>query len=408
MSNERKILASAIKTREAFETLESHIREGDFTESARVVWDGLREFYSRDGEARSCDPEILVRDICRKLQSPKHRETFEQLIKDLSGSEVSSKNVVHDFIAVRRDAVGGRLASLLAGGRSGKDVEETLEEYKKWASADSLEDEEDTHQVLQGLPLSEITKTYSNEELIKVWPTALNNRLDGGVLRGHHMVVFARPEMGKTLFLVNAVAGFLSQNLTVLYVGNEDPIYDIALRVVCRLTKKDRYTVLANPEAADAEAQKLGYSNLVLASLAPGTPSEIEALVEEYKPDVILIDQLRNVAIGGKEGYVQQLEKAATAARRIAKRYNVFVVSVTQAGDSATGKAVLEMGDVDSSNTGIPAQADIMVGIGASQEDQAMGRRVISLPKNKRSGKHEYFPVRFDTQTSRIINVEEI
>lgn len=408
MSSERKIIAAAIKEREAFETLEQHIREGDFTESARTVWDGLREFYTRDGSARSCDPEILVREICRKLQSPKHRETFESLIRDLSQSEVSSKNVVHDFLSVRRDAVGSRLATLLAAGKFGKDVESTLEEYKIWQNANGL-DPKESNQILRGMPLAEITKTYNPDELIKVWPTALNNRLDGGVLRGHHMVVFARPEMGKTLFLVNAVAGFLAQGLIVLYVGNEDPIYDIAMRVVCRLTKKDRYQVLADPETADREAQSLGYSNLILASLAPGTVAEMEALIEEYKPDVLLIDQLRNISIGGKDsGYTQQLEKAATAARNLGKRHGIFVISVTQAGDSASGKAVLEIGDVDSSNTGIPAQADIMVGIGATQEDQQMGRRVLSLPKNKRSGKHEYFPVRFDTQTSRIINIEEM
>ena len=60
------------------------------------------------------------------------------------------------------------------------------------------------------------------------------------------------------------------------------------------------------------------------------------------------------------------------------------------------------MGDVDNSNTGIPAQADVMIGIGATSEDESQGRRVLSLPKNKRSGNHEYFAVNVDPQLSRV------
>jgi predicted ATP-dependent serine protease len=288
-------------------------------------------------------------------------------------------------------------------GKPGNEIDPLLEEYTKWRTAESL-DVEQERTIQRGTPLKEITKLYTPDNLIRVYPLSLNDRLDGGMLRGQHMVVFARPEMGKTLFLVNAVAGFLSQNLTVLYVGNEDPADDITLRIVCRLTKRNKFEVLDNVEDADIEARKRGYNNLIMAGLTPGSPGEIEELTREYKPDVVLIDQLRNLRMR-EDNYVRQLEKAATAIRTIGKRLGVFVVSVTQAGDSASGKAVLDMGDVDSSNTGIPAQADVMVGIGATQEDLEIGRRVLSLPKNKRSGRHEYFPVNIDTQTNRMFSV---
>jgi hypothetical protein len=400
--SERKVLAAILRSRKAYEKIAPSVKEGVFTEQAAVVWRAVEDFYTRDREAQSTDLEIIVGIIGRSLTSPKHRETFDALVKDLGAAECSPANVADDFIAVRREAAGAKLASALITNRNDDEVQGLLEDYelcrrKDWA------DEGSTRQVYKGLPIAEISKTYSESELIKVWPQALNQRLDGGLLRGHHLIVFARPEMGKTLFLVNAVAGFLAQGLGVLYVGNEDPISDIALRVICRLTKRNKFDVLENPEESDSVARDLGYDNLVLASLAPGTPREIEQLVTEFKPSVVLIDQLRNISVPNKEGnYVQQLEKAATAARNIGKRNGVLVLSVTQAGDSASGKAVLEMGDVDSSNTGIPAQADVMVGIGATQEDAQMGRRVLSLPKNKRSGNHEFFPVKVDTTMSRM------
>ena len=80
-------------------------------------------------------------------------------------------------------------------------------------------------------------------------------------------------------------------------------------------------------------------------------------------------------------------------------------MSVTQAGDSAENKAVLSMGDVDFSNTGIPSQADLMIGMGANYEHQKAGEIVISLPKNKISGKHEYFACMVDPQLSKITSI---
>lgn len=399
--SERKVLAAVLRSRKAYEQIAPAVKEGVFTEQAAVVWRAVEDYYTRDRDALSTDLELVAGAIGRSLSSPKHRETFDALIKELGNAECSPANIADDFLAVRREAAGAKLASALITNRQDDEVQGLLEEYEL-CRRNTLETD-NARQVYTGLPIAEISKRYSEAELIKVWPQALNQRLDGGLLRGHHLIVFARPEMGKTLFLVNAVAGFLAQGLGVLYVGNEDPISDIALRVICRLTKRNKFDVLENPEESDAVARDLGYNNLVLASLAPGTPREIEQLVTEFKPSVLLIDQLRNISVPNKEGnYVQQLEKAATAARNIGKRNGVLVLSVTQAGDSASGKAVLEMGDVDSSNTGIPAQADVMVGIGASQEDQQMGRRVLSLPKNKRSGNHEFFPVKVDTTMSRM------
>jgi hypothetical protein len=102
---------------------------------------------------------------------------------------------------------------------------------------------------------------------------------------------------------------------------------------------------------------------------------------------------------------VNQLEAAATAIRNIGKQANVLAVSVTQAGDSASDKLILDQGDVDFSNTGIPAQADLMVGIGVDAQHEAEGIRVFNLPKNKIGGVHEHFPVRIYTQLSRVVSI---
>jgi hypothetical protein len=109
---------------------------------------------------------------------------------------------------------------------------------------------------------------------------------------------------------------------------------------------------------------------------------------------------MRNLAVGA-ETRVNQLEMAATSLRNIAKRHNCLSVAVTQAGDSASNKLVLEMGDCDYSNTGIPAQADMMVGIGVTREYEEQGLRMFSTPKNKIGGTHGHWQVRINPLISR-------
>jgi archaellum biogenesis ATPase FlaH len=396
--SERNLLASCIASREAFDSVSDLLNEGDVSEQGNIILSHVREYYDRDPEAAGVDAELLSGSVRRSLSNPKHRETFETLIRSLTAADVSPKNVLHDFKEVRREAAGDRLASALAARADVAKVSELVEEYQKWDQFD-VEDVRDTPS--KGRSITDLVVQQQEKGLIEIWPQSLNNRLDGGLLPGHHMLIFARPEMGKTMMLVNMMAGFLAQNLTVLYCGNEDPQDEIILRLVSRLTGMTRYEIFDDPDLADQLARESGYDNIVFADMAPGTPREIQRLVDEYDADVVLIDQLRNINVR-EDQFVQKLEKAATAARLIAKANNVLVVSVTQAGDSATGKGPLDMGDVDSSNTGIPAQVDVMVGIGATAEDESTNRRILSLPKNKRSGRHEFWPVGVEPQLSKM------
>jgi KaiC/GvpD/RAD55 family RecA-like ATPase len=401
--HERNLIGSLLKSRSAYDKVADHIAEDDLTEAGNMLVKHITGYYDRDHEAKSVDPELLLAGICRELPNPKHHAMFREIVEGCIEADVSAENVVADYLAVKREKVGNQLATALAAGKPGEQVRPLLERYDELLQLDALE-EGDEKRVLAGASVAELVAARNRTGgLIRMFPRTLNERLDGGLLRGHHVVVFARPEVGKTTFLVNSIYGFLKQGLRVLYVGNEDPIEDVVMRVVCRLSDMTRHEVLDAPDEADAKAREGGYERLVLASLAPGSPREIEALVKDHKPDVLMVDQLRNLLVG-EENFTRQLERSAQAVRAIGKRNDCLVISVTQAGDSASGKSILDMGDVDSSNTGIPAQADVMVGIGMSREDELMNRRVISLPKNKAGGNHDSFPVRVDLAKAKVLS----
>lgn len=398
---ERHILAAAINDRAAFTAVADHVEQEDFSEQGNVVWAGIADYYDADAGCTTVDAGILGDNIARKVAADKHKDMFRNLVQSLSEFDVSGRNVVEDLLATKREVVGQQLAhALLAGDETGS----LLNDYDQLLGQDSFiqEEEEDAR---QGYSVADLVATgFNKDNLIQVMPQALNDRLEGGVKPGHHLILFARPEMGKTMMTIEMMAGFLRQGLTVLYVGNEDPIDDINMRVVNRLSGMTKTEVMNAPNKADTLARENGYEELILKALAPGTVREITAQIEKYKPHVLVLDQLRNLNMK-QDNYVLALENAAKQARQWGKRYSCVVVSVTQAGDSAGGKAVLDMGDVDFSNTGIPSQADVMIGLGAGEAQAKAGEIVISLPKNKVSGRHEYFPCMVEPKLSKIVSI---
>jgi archaellum biogenesis ATPase FlaH len=244
-------------------------------------------------------------------------------------------------------------------------------------------------------------ESRSSANRVALLPEQLNNNLDGGLLKGHHVVVFGPTEIGKSLFLLNAVRGFMEQGLTTLFVLNEEPADDLIERFLTGVLQKDKHTIRKNHVKAQAAAMAKGWDKVIWAELSPGTLGEVRGLVEKYKPDVLIVDQIRNLD-AGEPNFVRTLEKCAQAMRNFAKKYKLVAISVTQAADSATGKTILGRGDIDSSNIGIPGTADLMLGIGCSLSEEYTGIRTFSFPKNKVSGQKSPVNALFNMATQRI------
>ncbi len=99
-----------------------------------------------------------------------------------------------------------------------------------------------------------------------------------------------------------------------------------------------------------------------------------------------------------------QLDKLARQVRELGIELGCVTMSVTQAGESGQNKPVLDLGDVEWSNTGIPGAADLMVGIGVDPNLAADNRRMLSVPKNKVSGKHGAFIVWVDPKKTMFMS----
>ena len=399
---ELKILQALIQGRSFWEEAKDLLleHEKDFSPEAHYLIGKVGEYYLADPSAKQVDREILCAQVVREFPSAKRSERIIGVIKSLP-TEVSSINILKELVSLKKSNLSLDLIGMLSAGTPDDSrVYELMSEYIKLNSSTQTEA---NIEELQAVKVSDlVNKSFNKENLIQLWPKQLNDAVDGGAKPGHHILVFAPTEMGKTLFVINMVAGFVAQGLKTLYIGNEDPAADIYMRYLTRLVGQNKYKIMEHPDKAQKILDEKNYGLLTLVPLAPGNFGQISKLVDKHEAKVVILDQLRNLDVKS-DGRTQQLEKAATEARNLAKSRNVLVISVTQAGDSASGKRVLSRGDVDSSNVGIPGQVDLMIGIGATAEEEGRNLRVLSFPKNKLSGKHEHFVVQIDPFTSKVV-----
>ena len=394
---ESKILSSIIQDRESFNKLLKLNVEESFSDPAKFIYEIICDFYEKDSSVSCVDLELVEKRIEREL--PKQIDLYRNILKTLTET-TSSANLLEEVIALKKDAIARELSSaLLANHRNG--VLELMEDYKNVETINVESDDDES--LLVSAKVSDIVESLKNKNRINLWPKALQ-QATGGAMRGNNVLVFGRPEVGKSLFIINMVGGLLHDGYKVLFIENEDPAKSTMSRLVCRLAEKPIVDVIENPDKVEEVVKKRGYDNLILKSLSPGTFKDIQSLIDQHGVDVVVINQLRNIWVG-KESRVEQMEIAATSARNLAKKNDILVIGVTQAGDSGTNKLRLEMGDIDFSNTGMPAQMDLIIGVGSNEEYDSKSWRMISLPKNKLSGEHLYFPVLIDTKTNKITSI---
>lgn len=400
---EQMLLGAALKSRPSFELINNHIQSKTYTRPFQIIWEKVADYYARDEDAPYVDHGLILALLEESTPNPKHYDEFARIVESAYVADISEPNVRALVLQAKQKEVGESLAAAIV---SNKETEELASSYVEILKAQSLDSIVDKGvEVFRDVNLEElINEELSTEHSLELYPQALGNKLESGVRPGDHIIVYARPETGKTAICLSFSGGFCRQGADGIYFGNEDRVQRLLLRQVSNLTGLTTSEIRQDPHGAMARAKEAGIDHVTFVSLSPGTPAIIEEYVERYKPRWIIVDQLRNLYMKA-DNRVIQLEAAATALRNIGKRHGCVVISVTQAGDSASGKEVLDMGDVDFSNTGIPAQADVMIGVGVSPALEQQNVRMLSLPKNKLGGDHTPVAVKINPYLSRVTSI---
>lgn len=390
-----QVLAAMVVDRTAWEVIAPQVSAKTLTPVTGLVFAGISRYYQLDGLAEYVDVEVLGDQVVAGLANPKWAPEVKQLLSVVSdiAPTVSSKNVKEVFRIYKEDALARELAAKLASSdRSG--ATELMDEYLKMYDVADIEKEPELADL--------VAERFNKEGLMPILPMPLNEALDGGARKEHHLLVFGRPESGKSLVSINIACGLAKFGARGIFFENEDRTDDTRLRFWCNLSGMDKHQIRENPRHAQEVAHANGIRNLRVQPLSPGTPGEIKYFVKSEKPDFIVVNQIRNLHVRAGTR-TEQLERAATEMRNIAKKHGVLVLSITQAGDSATDKTILDQGDVDMSNTGIPSQMDVMIGVGLTENYDQNAMRHLSMCKNKLGGTRWDRAFKIDRATSRVL-----
>ena len=245
---EHQLLAASLASRESYELIKEYItlKSSTYSKQFQVVMNKLGEYYARDSAAVKADVDLLLTQISETIRNDKHIATFRDMLSAAQAVDLSEANVKATVLLAKQQEVGDKLSQALVMDAGQAKVDELLQELQALRAVTSIEQlasQEEAARVLSGAELdldALLHKENDASNLIKLYPTSLNERVDGGVKRGHHIIVFARPNAGKTATCVHMSCGFLHQGFRVLYIINEDREEDIYLRHVNNLSGYDK------------------------------------------------------------------------------------------------------------------------------------------------------------------------
>lgn len=384
-----------MQSREAYNKIARLVYPDEFSEVSSELWRRIDSYYTADPSAEHVELSLFCDIIKREL--PKQSDILVNEINSLGSTSVP--NLLAEIVKVKRKHAAQEIMNELAVNPHSTKVLDLMDHFSDISEVEADDEvhpaNEDAVSILQELSIP--------DNLIRIYPAVLNNDIDGGLIPGNHVLIFARPNIGKTMFVINLARGIARDGRRVLHLINEEPKKQVIQRYVSRFSGIEKHDVYTNIDHAVKVANDNGFGNLYVEDINPGTFHEIRGLIEKVKPDVVIIDQLRNVTMKD-DNRVTALERLATEARNLCKKYGIVVVSVTQAGDSASNKLVLSDSDIDSSKTGIPAQCDLILGIGADDNQKAAHMRTVTIVKNKLAPYHNYYPVRVNENLSKIVS----
>jgi hypothetical protein len=390
---EHLVLANAIASRKAFDAVMTTGHQEQLRDTGKALWSVIEDWYDRDRDVMSINVELLKQRL--EQVYPQHSGEFVQLVDSLDGY-AAPENFTEILLESRRAVLREQMTIRLMENKE-DEFRDLLGQYNTLGT-----DTDEGQKSFVGADISGLLEVVEEGNRIPLAPSGLNEVIRGGMLPGHHATVFGRPEAGKSLFAINSLVSAAAAGYRCGFWENEDPIVTTQLRTAQCITNTTEAELRAGGSKVQARLDAGGwYDRIHFRDSPAGTLYEIGKWVDDLGLDFLVVNQLAGVRVRG-DNRVLELETIAKGLREIAKSRQCAVLSVTQAGDSGDNKRILQMGDIDWSNTAIQAACDLLVGFGVDDELKIMHNRVLSLCKNKLGNKHDALMIRVDEERNVI------
>ena len=240
---------------------------------------------------------------------------------------------------------------------------------------------------------------HKKEEKLEFDLEYFNKITKGGIPQKTLNIALAGTGVGKSLFMCHVAASTLMQGKNVLYITMEMAEERIAERIdanLMNITMDDLHTLPKKMfETQLSKIQKKTNGKLIIKEYptASAHVGHFRSLIKElalkrsFRPDIIFIDYLNICASSRFKGNANvgsyfYIKSIAEELRGLAVETNVPIMSATQT--TRTGFTSTDIGLEDTSESfGLPATADLMFALIATEELEELNQIVVKQLKNR-------------------------
>ena len=398
-----KQLINLLLEKDFYEKNKGRVSKTMFTNGTGNLYDTIIKAHEQsDGNLSIDEVATLHTDVYNPALTRVAKENFINLLGDIKKEKPNKKIASTILESLYRQNIAKKIAVISTElynntRESGfNDIQNLIDESK----GVSKEEYENVTK-----DISELIENLKDNTKWKFNLTDLRNRVNG-IGEGNLIIIFARPESGKTAFWVNLVAGqdgFATQGAKVCALINEEPAIRTQMRLINAHTGMKFNEIKENPVKAGGMWEKIK-NNIQILDTVDWTLEKIDSYLAKEKPDVLVIDQLDKVHIDGTFSRGdEKLRAIYTGAREIAKRRDCSLIGISQASADASGKWDMTFDMMENSRTGKAAEADLIIGIGYKPNSEYSNEsdRSLSISKNKITGWHGKIMVKIEPGVSR-------
>ena len=264
---------------------------------------------------------------------------------------------------------------------------------------------------------------HREEDKIPFHLEYFNKITKGGLPNKTLNVALAGTGVGKSLFMCDLAAHCLSMGRNVLYITLEMAEEKIAERIDANLFNVNIKDLIDLPETIFQsrinELKRKTQGRLIIKEYptASAHVGHFKSLLNElqlkktFKPDIVFIDYLNICASARYKGAIVNsytyVKAIAEELRGLAVEHNVPLVSATQTTRSGFGNSDVDLTDT-SESFGLPATADFMFALIATEDLEKDGKIMVKQLKNRYNDPTMYkrFLVGVDRARMKLYNVD--
>ena len=363
-----------------------------------IFTNGVGNFYDTIKKAHNQYPDIdldidevssLHMDVYNPALTRVAKTNFLNLVDEIKNEKMPNENVADDILdSMYKRSLAHKIAVEATNIYNGGDA--SFNTIQGFIDEAENQVEEDGDAVTDDI--GKLIKEIDADTQYQFGDIPDLRKLVKGVGKGNLMIVFARPEAGKTAFWISLVAnrnGFASQNVKVHALVNEEPAIRTQMRLINCWTGMTKEEIAVDVDKAKHEWNKIK-SNVRIVDTVNWDLDQVDAYCKKHNPEILVIDQLDKVSAKGNFSRTdEKLRAIYMGAREIAKRNNCCVIAVSQASADAHGQTMLSFDMMENSKTGKAAEADLIIGIGQQNiVDSEATLRTLCVSKNKITGWH--------------------